>query len=377
MPLISFITPFHNRLNLLKEAIGSVLSSEFKDVEIILVDDASGAGGLNEFLECMSAYKNIVYIRQNENRGPGAARNNGMTAAGGDWIFFLDSDDVILSVALPALAEFLENHSDSDIVYMPETAYKWPDGRIEKRRIKDASSEGVFEHIKNSALMNGANAWTACYKKDFITGNRITFPATYNDEDICFFLSAFLTAKQISFFPQCFYQYHYDSPLSLVTTYTERHNYKSGQVINGKLVLFDMLIKLFEYETAEAKRKNIAVLISDYSLFSLFDPQKYKDNVIINERLSALHDILKKHSENWVRPLYLSPCFLSAYKTAVLIKEWGGRIEAFIDNNPTSQRALGLRNASGLDIFKLDESDALVKRGGGGGLSYSAGTRSQ
>jgi CRISPR system Cascade subunit CasB len=89
-PLISFITPFYERQDKLKEALESVLSSGFSDMEIILIDDASPLSswrGHEELLEFIKTNKNIVYIREKENQGPGAARNRGMAAAKGDWLF--------------------------------------------------------------------------------------------------------------------------------------------------------------------------------------------------------------------------------------------------------------------------------------------------
>ncbi|MDR2803050.1 MAG: glycosyltransferase, partial [Treponema sp.] len=113
--LISFVIPFYKRYNLVKEALESVLSSGFDDIEIILVDDASCSedspceekSALNDLLEFIESRQNILYVRQEENRGPGAARNRGILLAKGEWLFFMDSDDIIYSDALPELALFL------------------------------------------------------------------------------------------------------------------------------------------------------------------------------------------------------------------------------------------------------------------------------
>jgi glycosyltransferase involved in cell wall biosynthesis len=80
-PLISFVIPFYNRYTLLKTAVRSVLDSPFKDVEIILIDDASDTCGFVEFLRFISQSKNITYIRQEKILGAArrlAIRLNGL-----------------------------------------------------------------------------------------------------------------------------------------------------------------------------------------------------------------------------------------------------------------------------------------------------------
>jgi GT2 family glycosyltransferase len=71
-PLISFVIFFYNRPVLLKEAVQSILYSPFRDVEIILVDEASNTDGLSDLLEFIKQFKNIKYLRQERNLGPGS-----------------------------------------------------------------------------------------------------------------------------------------------------------------------------------------------------------------------------------------------------------------------------------------------------------------
>lgn len=89
-PLASVIIPFYNRLRLVNFAVQSVLNQSYKNLEIILVDDGS-----TEKID-LSAYQNdkrVVYIYQS-NSGPARARNLGVSQARGEYVFFLDSDDL-------------------------------------------------------------------------------------------------------------------------------------------------------------------------------------------------------------------------------------------------------------------------------------------
>lgn len=89
-PLFSVIVPTHNRLELLKLTVRSVRQQSFSDCEIIAVDDGSEDGTPDWLAE------NDDWLRaiRQSNRGPGAARNAGARIARGDYLAFLDSDDV-------------------------------------------------------------------------------------------------------------------------------------------------------------------------------------------------------------------------------------------------------------------------------------------
>jgi glycosyltransferase involved in cell wall biosynthesis len=88
---VSVVIPTYNRKHLICYALDSVLEQTFSDYEIIVVDDGS-TDGTAELLE--TRYGNrIICLRQN-NQGFGAARNHGVDAAKGEYIAFLDSDDL-------------------------------------------------------------------------------------------------------------------------------------------------------------------------------------------------------------------------------------------------------------------------------------------
>lgn len=90
MPLVSVVIPTYNRADLITKTIDSVLSQTFTDYEIIVVDD----GSQDETQEILSKYKNDLRVIIQENQGEGEARNTGIRAAKGDYLAFLDSDDL-------------------------------------------------------------------------------------------------------------------------------------------------------------------------------------------------------------------------------------------------------------------------------------------
>ncbi len=89
-PLISCIVPVFNGERFLADALESILSQSYRPLEIIVTDD----GSTDRSVDIVTRYRSSVhYLRQN-NEGPAAARNRGLAAASGDFVAFLDQDDL-------------------------------------------------------------------------------------------------------------------------------------------------------------------------------------------------------------------------------------------------------------------------------------------
>jgi glycosyltransferase involved in cell wall biosynthesis len=91
-PLVSVIIPTYNRAGLVREAVASVKAQTYRDFEIVVVDD----GGADGAYEALAADRDLRALRHAHRRGVAAARNTGAAAARGEWLAFLDSDDLWL-----------------------------------------------------------------------------------------------------------------------------------------------------------------------------------------------------------------------------------------------------------------------------------------
>jgi glycosyltransferase involved in cell wall biosynthesis len=111
-PLVSVVIPAFNRAALLPRAIASVQAQNYANWELIVVDDAS-TDHTRAVVE--GAPVQVRYIRLDENRGVGAARNTGIAAAGGDLIAMLDSDDEYLPEHLQSRVDLILRE-DLDLV---------------------------------------------------------------------------------------------------------------------------------------------------------------------------------------------------------------------------------------------------------------------
>lgn len=113
MAKVSVIIPTYNRAKMIGETIQSVLDQKFRDFELIVVDD----GSTDNTKEVVDSFKDprINYISR-QNSGPSAARNTGIQASSGDYIAFLDSDDLWLSDYLELMVRQLDSHNDLGLV---------------------------------------------------------------------------------------------------------------------------------------------------------------------------------------------------------------------------------------------------------------------
>lgn len=94
--LVSTIIPVYNRHVLLRRAVESVLQQTYRPIEIIIIDDGSNDGTEKVVDEIHREHPDKIYVIHQENAGPGVARENGRKAAKGEFIQYLDSDDILL-----------------------------------------------------------------------------------------------------------------------------------------------------------------------------------------------------------------------------------------------------------------------------------------
>ena len=112
---ISVIIPTYNRSEYVLDAIQSVVDQKYEPVEIIVIDDGS-TDDTREKLASLADAEVIRYIYQ-ENQGRSAARNKGISLATGEYLAFLDSDDLFESDKLAKQVEFFARHPEVGLVH--------------------------------------------------------------------------------------------------------------------------------------------------------------------------------------------------------------------------------------------------------------------
>lgn len=120
MPTVSIITPVHNGVAYLREAIESVLSQTYRDWELFLVDDGSTDGSVDlaeEYVRRYAPQIRLFFHPDRKNHGVSATRNLVLDQGSGTYLAFLDADDVWLPHRLESEIKALEQHPDVGMVY--------------------------------------------------------------------------------------------------------------------------------------------------------------------------------------------------------------------------------------------------------------------
>ncbi len=115
MSIVSIIVPSYNSAHLIPTTLDSILQSQCTAYEVLIIDD----GSIDKTKEVIAPYlldKRFKYIYQT-NKGLAGARNTGIEHAKGEYLVFLDSDDVILPKKLQVQSDYLNQHPDIDIAF--------------------------------------------------------------------------------------------------------------------------------------------------------------------------------------------------------------------------------------------------------------------
>ena len=257
-PFFSIILPVYNVAAYLERCIHSILIQSFSDYEIILIDDGSTDGSPAICDRYASEYMNIRVIHK-ANGGLATARNAGLAAAKGEYIWFVDSDDWIEPGALDVLYN-TRIQDQVDIVKFNYCRYKEGKKSIEKHEC-DGMYEGQvrLDELRRYALCSpGRYMLSACthiYRRCFLEDNALEFVSEriVGSEDYLFNLIALMHADSICVINQVLYcyelrggsltqQYKGDLPERYTRMY---HHLKSYAVTIGVKDKYDALIDRF------------------------------------------------------------------------------------------------------------------------------------
>jgi len=153
MPRVSAIITTYNRRAFVQEAVDSVLAQSYGDWELIVVDDGS-TDGTAEALEQYG--ERLRYIFQ-ENGGASSARNRGLELAGGEFVAFLDSDDLWLPRKLQVQVACMDGHPDCQICYTDEIWIRRGHRVNPKKRHAKYSGE-IYPHCLPLCIISPSSA---------------------------------------------------------------------------------------------------------------------------------------------------------------------------------------------------------------------------
>lgn len=169
MPKVSIIVPVYNAENALARCVDSVLGQDFRDFELLLVDDGS-ADSSPRICDEYAVRDARVRVLHRENAGVSAARNAALDAATGEYLQFLDADDWVTPDSTARFVEAMESH-ECDLVIAD--FYRVVDDWASHKG--DIDAEGVItrEQYADFMLEDPANyyygvIWNKFFKRDLI-----------------------------------------------------------------------------------------------------------------------------------------------------------------------------------------------------------------
>jgi glycosyltransferase involved in cell wall biosynthesis len=268
--LISIIIPFYNRIALLDRAVNSVFEQTYEHWELILVNDNSSEN--IEYIKAINTGplgQSIVLINNADNFGPGYSRNRGLDIASGEFVCFLDSDDIILPNFLSETCKVLRE----DLLFVYTTSC-WENGDIYKT--SDQSYNCVIpEILKFSRPWHTSSMlWNRKYLDKYDE-------AIFNWEDYLFELKSALKNNNIQHVPEilCVIGGVEESNLSSLEN-TERG-------LNDRIYALDKMFKYLKGSSFEAKALFYRLITIKYCTI-LLKVLSLKKNLNKNNLISEL-----------------------------------------------------------------------------------------
>ncbi len=200
--LISVIIPAYNAGELLKQCIENLLFQSYKNLEIIVVDD----GSTDETAEIVKLFPSVKYIYQSRS-GVSIARNTGIKAATGEYIHFMDADDLItLDFYEKMIATNNETEADLSCCGFYHERYPSLSQQIDFKVVVSLIEDKLIE----TNVCNYGACWRYLIKRSFLIKNQLFFDEVIpTGADRIFSLQAVYFANRIVMVPEVAYIYKY------------------------------------------------------------------------------------------------------------------------------------------------------------------------
>lgn len=222
---VSVIIPAYNMEPYLKASVKTAIEQTHTNLEIILIDDGSTdrTGIICDELAAVDARIKVIH---KQNGGVGAARNTGLDAACGRYVFFSDADDLLE----PDLIKDNLSAADSaqaDIVVFGHGVKTFSDGRFQDGArvclpaLAGDYSRREFEQCLKTSVLFSLTVWSRLFRRAFLTENGLRFTGQVIGEDALFNIEALSAFEHIAFVQKVYY-YHVQRSQSAMARYQPR-----------------------------------------------------------------------------------------------------------------------------------------------------------
>lgn len=347
MILLSVIVPFHNSASKCSRLLDTIIACKDNEIEVILVDDGSTDGTSELLSSAISKAEIHISLHQQVNKGPGGARNTGLAAARGEYIWFVDSDD---NMDLHAAAIELRSHSEQKFDFID---FKIDTGDSVHRSIGfDAgyfvvSSENDYGHRLFDCF---GRLWSKIFSRRLFDKYEITYPefCIYEDNPVGLVLP--LVTKNFLVSDRCVYFHYEDAPSVTRGIRSDRHFdrlYTSflGWGIASRICegcdqfqdsLRKKLIKLALFNTSPQKRSGPGAWFQKARICAYFRRECQRRNLEYRQDMMTNAENMSPKRRLLFVSIWLVSMFLpdqSGYFDKKRLKAWGRRFESddFVD----------------------------------------------
>ncbi|WP_189861584.1 bifunctional glycosyltransferase/CDP-glycerol:glycerophosphate glycerophosphotransferase [Streptomyces poonensis] len=224
-PVITVVVPAYNAAGIVGRALDSLAVQTFRDIEVLVVDDASEDGTravAERYAERLPGLR--VISRDTNSGGVGAPRNDGIRAARGEFVMFLDADDELYAKTCEVL---LRSARESGADITAGRAYRVNYERATSRLWQPALY-GTERHVAGAGawpeLVNDPIAAAKLYRRDFLVEHDILFPEGLFYEDTLFSAMAYAHAKGITVLAEPVYRWIWEDRGAGVGSITNRRH---------------------------------------------------------------------------------------------------------------------------------------------------------
>jgi len=326
MIILSIIIPAYNAEKYIVDSILSILNSHKKNIEIIVVNDGSSDNTVDIVNSLKQCDSKITLINQ-ENNGPGLARNAGLNAAIGNYIMFLDADDRVYTDEFIRLFDYIEVQEIDVICF----GYKMIGSSNEVLgthcyNFKKYGSP-LKDYIKNCDFKDVV--WNKIYKNKFLKSNKIVFESFKVKEDSFFLFKVFSRASSVCTINLVVYEHRSNNPNSLSNKFnfvmlnsaidSLVYQYQASTELNLNFVLKLIFIKNIFYQFWYSIFFTICKC-DNFSKIDLDDIKSYliKSNSLLFfvplKYISLLFIIIIFNNKFTLKNIKLSLCKLNLFK---------------------------------------------------------------
>ena len=206
---VSIIIPIYNHEKYLRECLDSVVNQTMNDIEIICINDGSTDGSL-DILKEYAVQDDRIKVIDKENTGVGPSRNVGLECVSGEYVMFLDSDDILRNNACEVAYEKIKE-SNSDILSFGWHVFTDTDNSVYKKiskdyKLVDKNISFLNNDWENALKTDHPYLWNKIYKTDFIKGYRF-LKIKFFAEDVDMIYKLFNRCNKITLIEDVLYKH--------------------------------------------------------------------------------------------------------------------------------------------------------------------------